>query len=118
MYKFTKRLLILAVLFGSANVVLADRGFGKRNKSKAILNVNTSNTSLRNAIAFNLKSGLSYRGTLLTSTVRVNSGFMNTSLVTYQKGNTTYIIPYKNKIIMPDVKQGYSGLKLIIKSHK
>ena len=118
MYKFTKRLLLLAVLFGSANVVLADRGFGKRNKSKATLNVNTSTTSLRSAMSFNLKYGLSYKGTLLTSSVRVNNGIMNTSLVTYQKGNTTYIIPYKNKIVMPDIKQGYSGIKLILKSHK
>lgn len=116
MYKFTKTLLILAVLFGSANAVLADRGFGKRNKSKATLNINTSNTTLRSAISFNLKSGLSYKGTLLSSNMRVNNSMMNTSLVTFQKGNTTYIIPYKSKIVMPDIKQGYSGVKLIIKS--
>ncbi len=116
MYNFAKRLLILAVLFGSANVVLADRGFGKRNKSRAALNVSTSNISLKNAMSFNLKSGLSYKGTLLSSSYKPSNGMMNTSLVTYQKGNTTYIIPYKNKIVMPDMKQGYSGVKLIIKS--
>ncbi|MGG9971418.1 hypothetical protein ACQ33O_06460 [Ferruginibacter sp. SUN002] len=115
MYKFAKRLLILVVLFGSANAVLADRGFGKRNKTKAVINVNTNGTSLRNAMSYNLKTGLSYRGTLLSSSKRFSTGMMNTSLVTYQKGNTTYIIPYKSKVMMPDIKQGYSGVKLIIK---
>jgi hypothetical protein len=42
---------------------------------------------------------------------------MSTTLVSYQKGNTIYIIPYKQKIIMPEVKPGYTGMKLIIRSH-
>ena len=118
MYKFTKTLLILAVLFGSANAVLADRGFGKRNKTRAVLNVNTNAYSLRSAMSFNLRSGLSYKGTLFNSTTYNAGGMTNTSLVTYQKGNTTYIIPYKSRIAMPDMRQGYTGVKLIIKSHK
>ncbi len=108
----------MAVLFGSANVVFADRGFGKRNKNKAVLNINTTTTSLRTAMSLNLKSGLSYKGTLLAMPKFTNGSMMNTSLVTYQKGNTTYIIPYKSKITMPEMRQGYTGVKLIIKSHK
>ena len=37
------------------------------------------------------------------------------SVLTYQKGNMTYIIPYKQKIILSDIKQGYTGMKLIIR---
>ena len=119
MNKFTKRLLILAVLFGTVNVVLADRGFGKRNKNRATLNIaTTSSNTLRSSIFFNLRTGLSYKGSLITSQQRSGNFIMNSSIVTYQKGNTTYIIPYKNKIVMPDMKQGYGGVKLIIKSHK
>lgn len=119
MNKFAKRLLILTVLFSTANAVLADRGFGKRNKNRTSLNVSTNaSVSLRNSIQFNLKTGLSYKGSLLTSQQR-NGSFMTTnSIVTYQKGNTTYIIPYKSKFVMPDMKQGYGGMKLIIKSRK
>ena len=40
----------------------------------------------------------------------------NNSLITYQKGNTTYIIPYKQKVALPEIKQGYTGIKLIIRS--
>ncbi|UEG48517.1 hypothetical protein LK994_07695 [Ferruginibacter lapsinanis] len=119
MNKFAKRLLILTVLFSTVNAVFADRGFGKRNKNRATLNVNTSpSVSLRNAISFNLRTGLSYKGSLLTSVQRSGNFITTNSIVTYQKGNTTYIIPYKNKFVMPEMRQGYSGVKLVIKSRK
>lgn len=119
MNKFAKRLLILTVLFGTVNAVFADRGFGKRNKNRASLNVNTTpTTSLRNSIFYNLRTGLSYKGSLLTSQQKAGNFLTTNSIVTYQKGNTTYIIPYKSKFVMPDMRQGYGGVKLIIKSKK
>ncbi|MDB5279954.1 MAG: hypothetical protein JWR61_4909 [Ferruginibacter sp.] len=115
MKTFTKKLLTIALLFGIAQVAMADRGVGKK-KNKTILNIYTPST-LRNSIAFNLKSGLSYKGSLLTSTQTVGNSIMANSLITYQKGNITYVIPYKHKIVMPEITQGYTGMKLIIHSH-
>jgi len=40
---------------------------------------------------------------------------MNRSIITYQKGNTTYIVPYKTKISIPDVQPGYTGVKIILR---
>ena len=45
----------------------------------------------------------------------MGSAIMNNTLVTYQKGNTTYIIPYKNKITIAEMRQGYTGMKVIIR---
>jgi hypothetical protein len=115
MKTFTKKLLTIALLFGIAQVAMADRGVGKK-KNKTILNIYTPST-LRNSIAFNLKSGLSYKGSLLSSTETIGNSIMANSLITYQKGNVTYVIPYKHKIIMPEITQGYTGMKLIIHSH-
>ncbi|MDN3658706.1 hypothetical protein QWZ08_23895 [Ferruginibacter paludis] len=115
MKTFTKKLLTIALLFGIAQVAMADRGVGKK-KNKTILNIYTPST-LRNSIAFNLKSGLSYKGSLLTNTQTVGNSIMANSLITYQKGNITYVIPYKHKIVMPEITQGYTGMKLIIHSH-
>ncbi|CAN5259916.1 hypothetical protein BH11BAC5_BH11BAC5_37610 [soil metagenome] len=115
MKTFTKKLLTIALLFGIAQVAMADRGVGKK-KNKTILNIYTPST-LRNSIAFNLKSGLSYKGSLLSSTQTVGNSIMANSLITYQKGNVTYVIPYKHKIVMPEITQGYTGMKLIIHSH-
>jgi hypothetical protein len=107
-----------AVLSGFVGVTFADRGTGKRNKLKTLLNINT-NYSLKNSLSANIKTGLTYKGSLLTSNRQViGTSVISNSLMTYQKGNITYIIPYKQKMVMPEMTQGYTGLKLIIRSKK
>ena len=113
MNRFSKILLSIAVLFCIGNAAIADRGAGRKNKTKIVLNISTPST-LRNSISFNLKSGLIYKGSLLTSQQTLGNYMMNSSIVTYQKGNTIYIIPYKQRIIMPEMRQGYAGFKLIL----
>ena len=108
-------LLVVGVLTGTALGALADRGIGKKSKSRIELNVNTA-TGLRNSISLNLRLGLKYTGSLLSKQYSGGNMLSNT-LVTYQKGNTIYIIPYKQVITVPDLKQGYTGLKLIIRPH-
>jgi hypothetical protein len=116
MKKMTKMLLVIPVLTGIAFSALADRGIGRKSKSKVELNISTSG-GLRNAISLNLKSGLKYTGSLLTKQQYSGSNIINSNLVTYQKGNTIYIIPSKQIIAVPDMKQGYAGMKLIINPH-
>ena len=113
MKKMAQKILLLGILTGSMFVSFADRGIGKKSKNKIVLNINTAG-SLKNAISFNLKTGLKYKGSLLTNTEQQNNTLTTSGLVTYQKGNSIYIIPYKQKIIVPEIKQGYTGLKLII----
>lgn len=95
---------------------LADKGIGKKNKAKVTLNITTTN-SLRNSISLNLKSGLKYTGSLLVSQQVDGKSLLSNTLLTYQKGNTVYIIPHKQIIAVPEMTQGYTGMKLIIKSH-
>ncbi len=114
MNTLTKKLLAFFILLSIVVDAWADKGFGRKNKNKATLNI-TAPSSIRNAIAFNLKSGLSYKGSLLSSRKNVAGIILNTSIVTYQKGNSTYIVPYKNKITVTEIKQGYTGMKVIIR---
>ncbi len=116
MIKVTKLILIASVLAGTALSALADRGIGRKSKNKVSLNITVPST-LRNSISFNLKSGLTYTGSLLSKKQVVNGVFVNNTLITYQKGNTVYIVPYKQKILVPDMSQGYTGTKLIIRPH-
>ena len=116
MIKLSKLMLVSSVLFSASLTALAvDRGsVGKKSKSKVTLNITTP-TILKNSVTLNLKSGLRYTGSsVVTQQVTGNSMLTNT-LVSYQKGNTVYIIPYKQKVIMPEIKQGYTGMKLIIR---
>jgi hypothetical protein len=112
MKKSIKKIVLVAMLFSVVSIAFADRG-GKRkaNKSKVSLNITTPG-SLRSSLAFNFGSGLSYKGSFLTSQQTIGSSIMNTSIVTFEKGNTIYIIPYKQSIIMPDIRPGYSGIKI------
>jgi hypothetical protein len=116
MSKIAKKILLFGILTGTMLVSFADRGIGKKSKNKVILNINTNN-SFKNSIAYNLKAGLKYKGSLLSNTQQQNNSLISTELVTYQKGNSIYIVPYKQKIIVPEIKQGYTGLKLIIKTY-
>lgn len=95
---------------------MADKGIGKKSKSKVTLNINTGNT-LRSSISLNLSAGLKYTGSLLVNQQVHSQSISSKTLLTYQKGNTVYIVPQKQVIVVPEMKQGYTGMKLIIKSH-
>lgn len=118
MLKKAQIILAACVLLSIPPSALADRGAIKKSKSKAGISLNIKTpVSLRNSISFNLKSGLVYKGSTLGSNTNTNMGIrLNTGTVTYQKGNTIYILPYKHKIAVPEVRQGYAGMKLIIRS--
>lgn len=119
MERFIKKASIILALVSVTTVVFADRGTGKKsNKVKTTLNINTSSTSLKSSILSNLKNGLTYKGSFIASREVSGSLMVNNTLMTYQKGNTTYIIPYKSKITVADMQQGYTGVKLILRSKK
>jgi len=112
-----KMLLVVLLLSGIGYSAMADKGIGKKNKSKVTLNINSGN-SIRKSISLNLKTGLKYTGSLMTNPQLNGTSYLNSTLLTYQKGNTVYIIPQKQIYTVPEMKQGYTGLKLIIKTHK
>jgi len=116
MIRISKLILVVAVLFGTIQSALADRGVGKKSKSKVTLNISTP-TILRNSVSLNLKSGLRYTGSLSLNRQNTGNSMISNTLITYQKGNSVYIIPYKQKIVMPEIRPGYTGMKLIIRQH-
>jgi hypothetical protein len=116
MFTKVKILLIVLMLSGIGFSAMADKGIGKKNKSKVSLNINGGN-SLRNSVSLNLKTGLKYTGSLLTNQQLIGSSYSSNTLLTYQKGNTVYIIPHKQVFTVPEMKPGYTGMKLIIKTH-
>ncbi len=116
MKKVTKILLVMGICSGIALSSLADGGIGRKGKSRATINIVATST-LRNAISLNLRSGLRYTGSLLTKQQFSGNSIFTNSLVTYQKGNSVYIIPYKHVITVPEIKPGYTGMKIIIRPH-
>ena len=114
MKKTIRILFLLAMLTSQVLVSFADRGIGKK-KTKIVLNIKTPN-NFTSSLNFNLKNGMKYTGNIATSSVTVPTSTIN-SLITYQKGNSVYILPVKHKVIVAEVRKGYTGTKLIIQLH-
>jgi hypothetical protein len=115
MTKYSRIISVILLVCGVGLFAFADRGgFVKKNKTK--LNITTSG-NLRNSIAFNLKSGLEYRGSTILNRVQIGNHLINDALISYKKGNTVYILPYKQKILIQQYSQN-EGYKLIIRAKK
>jgi hypothetical protein len=83
--------LFLVVLSFAAFATLGD---GRGKKKSSLLNSKPTITPGK----FTLKSGYQYRGSQIISQKKDNNSFTRNSLVTYQKGNMTYILPVKTII--------------------
>ena len=116
MIRIFKMVLTIALVLSTFQAAIADRGTGKKARSKVNLNILTT-YSLRSSISNNLRLGLiNYSGSIFVGQQSAGKNIMlNNSIITFQKGNTTYILPYKHRIAVPEVTNGYAGLKLIFR---
>ena len=115
MLKYSRIVTVIVLVCGICLFAFADRGgFVKKNKPR--LNIET-NGNLKNSIPFNLKSGLTYRGSFFTNSEKIGNTMVNDAYVSYNKGNTIYILPYKQKILIPQYTQK-DGYKLILRSRR
>lgn len=111
MNKPTRIFLLLSLLTAQMLVSFADRGIGKK-KNRVLLNIKVSN-SFASSLNFNLRNGMAYTGSVVNKNPLVRTS--GNSIITYQKGNSVYILPYKQKVLVADVRQGFTGTKLIIR---
>lgn len=115
MTKYSRIISVILLVCGVCLFAFADRGgFVKKNKTH--LNINTTG-NLKNSISFNLKSGITYRGSVIFDKQEISNSLISDALISYKKGNTVYILPYKQKIMIPEYSQ-QDGYKLIIRSRK
>lgn len=115
MKKYSKIASIIVLICGVCLFAFADRGTFVK-KKKPLLNIRT-NGNLKNSIPFNLKSGLTYRGSFLLNSQVIGNSLVSDAYVSYRKGNTVYILPYKQKVFIPQYSQK-DGYKLIIRGRK
>ncbi len=113
MNKLFRILSLVTLLTIQMNHSFADRGIGKK-KNKVVLNIKTPN-NFQSSLNFNLRNGLKYTGSLINTSVNTTTPNSFNYVITYQKGNSVYILPYKQKILVADVHQGFAGTKLIIR---
>ncbi len=96
-----RKLAVMTLLFVSAAGAFATLGDGK--KSEGPKNSLYSSKAATKP-GFTLRSGYSYRGNQLFSSTPEKRYIQINKVVTMQKGNTTYIVPLKKKVILQNVK--------------
>jgi len=93
--------LLLAVSAVSAFAILGDKG--KSPKSHSFL----SNQTLSIPGNFSLRTNYNFRGSQVFNTSRSAQYINLNTVLTYQKGNTTYIVPLKKKIFITTGTGGF-----------
>ena len=114
-----KKALISFVLVSLGVFAIASMG-GGGNKSKD-KTVKPEFTPIRTTNGFTLKAGPMYRGSFSIGQEKSKNLVSFNSIVTYQKGNTIYILPCKYKVQTSVPSQAASSLQLLnlkIKLHK
>jgi hypothetical protein len=88
-----KKFVVCATMLGVVAIALASTGGGK----KKSISPSPAFTPLRSAGVFTLKSKPGYSGSLVVRTEN-HKNITYKSLVTYQAGNTIYIVPNQYKM--------------------
>ncbi len=93
---FSLRKISISLLFvGLTYFTFASIGGGKHKSSNSR---KAAFTPIKTSKGFSVRSGLNYRGTVILNEERTPGRISYNSLVTYQKGNATYILPNKYNV--------------------
>ena len=100
-----RRKLVTALLIGASSVAaFATLGDGSTKapplKDKNLLALPTVPVNYK---TFSLKSGYSFRGNTFLNNDPTEKVVMLNTVMTYQKGNATYIVPLKKKLLLGKV---------------
>src|SRR5688572_9498743 len=96
-----KKLAVFVLVAGTTVASFATLGDGnKKSSSKAPL----MSSKTYNPGTFSLRSGYTYRGNQVINPQATKQYFNLNTTVTYQRGNTTFIVPLKKKVIISNIK--------------
>jgi hypothetical protein len=100
----TSVVFLLAVSAVSAFAILGDKGKTPKTNHSFLSNQNfTVNTS-----SFSLKSNYNFRGNQIINPATTTEFINLNTVLTYQKGNTTYMVPLKKKIFITTASAGFT----------
>jgi hypothetical protein len=118
-----RKVLVSTLLIAVVGLTFASKGGGGEKKKDNSIPLKTNFTPIRTTNGFTLKTGPSYTGSYLLGQEKTDNYVSFHTLITYQKGNSIYIMPYKYKMNTASVYLNNSGsnlqlLDLRIKMHK
>ena len=96
--KIVKALKITAILLltGFTFAALGSIGGGTKAKSSGLIRAEFS--PIRTTRGFTVRGGLTYKGSMILKEERTKSFINYNSLIAYEKGNSTFLLPNKYKL--------------------
>jgi hypothetical protein len=98
-FDFFKKSIALVAVIVLSHAALAVDGIIVKSKSSK-----TSFSNMKKNLTLNLNAGFTYAGNRSFGFRKVGKDNMFNSVISYQKGNITYMIPYKNRGILQRFK--------------
>ena len=95
--KLMRKTLVSTIMLAVFGLAFASKGGGGEKKA-ANNPLKTNFTPIRTNNYFTLKAGPSFSNTIVLGSEKKNNVVSFNTLVTYEKGNMMYIMPYKYKI--------------------
>ena len=93
----TRKLLVSTIMIAVVGLAFASKGGGGEKKA-ANNPLKTNFTPIRTTSYFTLKAGPTFTGSTLLSTEKKANYVSFNTLITFEKGNSIYIMPYRYKI--------------------
>ena len=104
-------------MFGAVMLAFASSGGGKKKNSASTLQ--STFTPIRTTKGFTMKAGPAYTGSHIFNSRQTTGFVMYNTVVTYQKGNVIFILPYQYKMNkQTNLKSNMNVLDLKIKLRK
>lgn len=98
-----RRKLVIALLFACATQISLGSFTGtvdEKAKEKYSLK-NFNKNFYKKASPFRLTAGFQYKGSQIVNQQKDATGITYNNMLRFEKGNTTYIYPYKHKVSVP-----------------
>ena len=105
--KIARRIIpvfLLAASAISAFAILGDKGRTPKTNRSFLSNQNFA----VNSTSFSLKSRYNFRGSQIINPDATTEYINLNTVITYQKGNTTYVVPLKKKIFITTTNAGFT----------
>jgi len=93
-----RKTLISTIMIAVVGLAFASKGGGGDNKKSTNTTLKTNFTPIRTTTGFTLKAGPSFSGSVLLGAEKKANYVSFNALVTYEKGNSIYIMPYRYKL--------------------
>src|SRR5882757_2195495 len=97
MRKLMRQVAISAMLLAVVGLSFASKGGGGDKKSGNKVPIKTEFVPIRTTGNFTLKAGPAYSGSFFLGQEKTKTTISFNTLITYEKGNSIFIMPYKYK---------------------